>query len=60
MSEKIHLKGTVSYCVEINKEIEIKDISNKEDIENALSYEAWKMIKDGDFSKVDVQFSRII
>lgn len=60
MSEKIHLKGTVSYCVEINKEIEIKDISDKEEIENALSYEAWKMIKDGDFSKVDVEFSRII
>lgn len=60
MSEKVHLKGTVSYCVEINKEIEVKDISNKEEIENALSYEAWKMIKDGDFSKVDVEFSRII
>lgn len=60
MSEKVHLKGTVSYCVEINKDIEVKDISNKEEIENALSYEAWKMIKDGDFSKVDVEFSRII
>lgn len=60
MSEKIHLKGTVSYCVEINKEIEVKDISNKEEIENTLSYEAWKMIKDGDFSKVHVEFSRII
>jgi len=60
MSEKINIKSIVTYTVEINKEIEIKDISDKEDIENTLSYEAWKMIKDGDFSKVDVEFSRVI
>jgi hypothetical protein len=60
MSEKINIKSIVTYTVEINKEIEIKDISDKEDVENTLSYEAWKMIKDGDFSKVDVEFSRVI
>jgi hypothetical protein len=60
MSEKINIKSIVTYTVEINKEIEIKDISDKEDVENTLSYEAWKMIKDGDFSKVDVEFSRVV
>jgi hypothetical protein len=60
MSENINIKSIVTYTVEINKEIEIKDISDKEDVENTLSYEAWKMIKDGDFSKVDVEFSRVI
>ena len=60
MSEKINIKSIVIYTVEINKEIEINDISDKEDVENTLSYEAWKMIKDGDFSKVDVEFSRVI
>lgn len=57
---KINVKSEVLYRVIINKEIEVNDVSNQEEIKDNLAYDAWRMIKDGDFNSVDVKYTRII
>lgn len=58
--DKINVKSQICYFVEINKDIEVENPSDREEIKDTLTYEAWKMIKNGDFSSVKVEFNRVI